>query len=463
MKNTNTNQPLNPEMPQNIEAEISVIGELINNPEKMDEVIETLKPDDFYRNDHQIIYAAMMEYYHEEGEGPDYITLCDLLGQKGQLEEVGGASELTKYIWRVNSYDYKAVSLQASAKLVTGASVQRQNIQTGHKVAMIGYHEADPEKGRNAVESLLYKLTMSHAPQSDFESLEDILGAYMTDVERFCKNRGTIQGVPSGFTDLDRMTEGFQKADLILLAGRPSMGKTALGMGMGYNAARQGKVVAVFSLEMGKKQLGARLLSLRSGIASNLIRGGWLNEKDFEKLIEANDHLGALPIYIDDTSGSPVSSMRSKLRRLKAKLKRPIDLVIVDYLGLMEPEDGENRNQEISGISRGLKGIGREFDVPVLALAQLSRAVEGRQSKVPQLSDLRDSGSLEQDADVVMFVYRDDYYAGFNPDGTSKSLRPKTADILVAKHRNGPVGEITLSFNGALTRFDNLDATAGED
>jgi replicative DNA helicase len=449
------------ELPYNARAEEIVLGTLLGNPYKIEVVVEVLKPTDFYIVRHKILYEIMLNYYHRHGEGADFVVLANLLEKSEDLE----ASDLVRLMGLAD--ELWSVDLMQDTSMILGTSVQRQILFASQQLATIGFTISEPDKSRNAVESLLYNLTMEHAPQSDFEHLGDIIGRCMTNAEKAYDQRGTIQGIPSGFHDLDKMTNGFQRGDLILLAGRPSMGKTALGMGMGYNAAKKNFNVAVFSLEMGKEQLGTRLLSLQSRIPSNLIRGGWLTHEDFDKLVEASDTLNDLPIHIDDTSGSPISSMRSKLRRLKAKTKHAPDLVIVDYLGLMQPENDTpakqaNRVQEVGEISRGLKGIAKEFNVPVLALAQLSRAVESRQSKVPQLSDLRDSGNLEQDADVVMFVYRDDYYAGYDQDGKSKSNREGTADIIVAKHRNGPVGEVALKFTGNLTRFDNLNEETEE-
>lgn len=448
------------DLPHSEDAEAVVLGELIDNPALFDDVSEILKPVDFYVNKHRTIYETLLTVYREQGEAPDASALTMLLKNKGDLDQLHDVDKVVStkdQLWPFN--------LEKKIQEILGTAMQRRVIHGSREMVTIGYHTTDAAQISRKVESLLYQLTMDHAPQSDFESIDDILHRCMNDIEYAYNHRGTITGVPSGFNDIDRMTLGFQRKDLILLAGRPSMGKTALGMGMGYNAAKAGFAVAVFSLEMGKEQLGARLLSRDSGIASNRIRGGWLEQDDFEKLVESQNRIGEMCIHIDDTSGSPVSSMRSKLRRLKAKIGRRVDLVIVDYLGLMESEDDtpakrENRNQEIAEISRGLKGLAREFDVPVLALAQLSRAVESRQSKIPQLSDLRDSGSLEQDADIVMFVYRDDYYAGFDEYGKSKSERPGTADIIIAKQRNGPVGEVLLKFIGSQTRFENLEAEA---
>lgn len=436
------------QLPNNVRAEEIVLGTLLTQPEKLEEVIDVLRPSDFYAVRHKILYEIMVDYYRHHGEYADFLVLSQLLESSVDLEP----SDIARLIHLAN--ELWSLDLAQDARLILGPSIQRQIIFASQQLVGIGYDITDPGKARAAVEKMLYDLSTATAPAGGFDSLADILHECMNDLETACNMRGQLLGVPSGFLDLDLMTNGFQRTDLIIAAGRPGFGKSSLGMGIGYNAAKRGKVVAVFSLEMGKKQLGNRLLSHVSRISANRLRAGWVDKDELEKVVQAQDELSELPIYIDDTAGTPISSIRSKLRRLRAKIHRNIDLVVVDYLQLMEDEDDspakrENRNQEISKISRGLKLIAKEFNVPVLALAQLSRAVESRQNKIPQLSDLRESGSLEQDADIVLFIYRDEMY---NP----KSERKNTADIIVAKHRNGPVGVVNLAFNSALTRFDNL-------
>ena len=436
------------DMPHNEQAEAIVLGTLINFPKKIEEVIDSLQPGDFYTIRHRILYEVMLDYYRKHGKAADFLVLSDLLEGNEDLHP----SDLVELMYLKN--EIWSADLQQDVRLITGPSVQRQTIFASHKLANAGYSITDPDKLRESAETILYGLSMSRPDTSDFESIEDVLSGCMDDIEMACKNRGKMLGIPTRFTDLDLMTNGLQRTDLILLAARPGFGKTSLGLGIGYNAAKAGYAVAVFSLEMGKKQLGTRLLSLVSRIPSTRLRAGWLDDDEMKTVVESSDAISELSLHIDDTAGSPISSIRSKLRRLRAKIHRPVDLVIVDYLQLMEDEDDssakrENRNQEISKISRGLKALAREFNVPVLALAQLSRAVEARANKRPQLSDLRDSGSLEQDADIVMFIYREDVY---NPD----SDRHGMADVIIAKHRNGPVGEVTLKFNPSLTRFDNI-------
>lgn len=440
-------RPVDRDMPNSVPVEQIVLGTLIAWPQRIEEVMAVLKPQDFYRDRHRKLYELMVDHYRRHGEGADFMTLAETLYGDKDL----GADDLVELQYL--SHEIPSFNLAQDLRLIAGTSAQRQHIAAGGQLAAIGYEIADADKARAKAEKILYDLVSAHSTESDFSSLDDVLADCMTDIENACKNRGKLLGVPTGFTDLDLMYNGLQRTDLILLAARPGFGKTSLGMGIAYNAARKGKTVAVFSLEMGKKQLGTRLLSLRARIASNRLRAGWLDEDEQQKVVDASDYLGTLPIYIDDTAGAPISSIASKLRRLSARIHRRVDLVVVDYLQLMEddnesPSQRDNRNQELSRISRGLKLIAKQFDVPVLALAQLSRAVETRQNKIPLLSDLRDSGSLEQDADIVMFIYREEIY---NPQTDRKGL----ADVVVAKHRNGPVGTVTLAFDASLTRFDN--------
>lgn len=440
------------EIPHNAHAEGVVLGTLINFPEQIEKVADMLQPDDFYTIRHKVLYEIMLSVYRKHGKGADFLVLAHLLEGREDLDsaDLVELMGLRDELW--------SVDLAADARLILGASTQRQIIFAAQKLAGVGYRISDPDEARAACEKLLYDLSMGQASTSDFSSMEEVLVDCVADIETAWQHRGEMLGIPTGFTDLDLMTNGLQRSDLIVLAGRPGFGKTSLGMGIGYNAAKRGCSVAVFSLEMGKKQLGNRMISLVSRIPTNRLRAGWLEDDDWQKVVDAQDHLSELCLYIDDTVGTPIASIRSKLRRLAARLGRPIDLVIVDYLQLMDDDDlsegkRANRNEEIARISRGLKGIAREFNLPVLALAQINRQVEGRSNKIPQLSDIRDSGAVEQDADIVMFVYRDEAY-------DPQSERKGVTDVIVAKHRNGPTGTVTLAYNGALTRFDNLEAVS---
>lgn len=437
---------LESKLPSNENAESMVLGTLINFPGKLDEVVDQLSPDDFYFAANKAVYEAMLAYLREHGEAPDILSLYNWLVEQERSEDADNVMRV-----KILADEPWSTNLKQDLALVLGPAQQRRTIHAAGQLAAMGYETTNPEKLRNQVEKVLYDLTMTHAPASDFQPIESVLERCVKRVERASQNRGKLTGITTGFHDLDLMTGGWQQSDLILLAARPSVGKTSLAMGMAYRAARAGHAVAVFSLEMAAEQLGMRLLSLVARVPSNRLRSGWLEEDEWNRVVEAQDHLSELCLHIDDTSGSPVSSIRSKLRRLKAKIHRPIDLVIVDYIGLMDSdEETDNRVQEIDRISRGLKAIARDFDTPVIALSQLSRKVEERQSKVPQLSDLRDSGGLEQNADLALFIYRDELY-------NDKSERKGQADVIVAKQRNGPVGEVTLAWNGALTRFDNLE------
>lgn len=443
------------EMPNSKQAEQIVLGTLLSFPHRLEEVIGILRPSDFYVVRHRALYETMLAYYHKHGRPADYLTLSEMLFGNKDI----GAADLVDL--RYLSDEIWSVDLLQDVRLIIGTHIQRRHIEAAGKLATIGQTVADPDEARTAVEKLLYELGQDRPEQSDFRPMSDVMTDCITDIEIACQNRGKLLGIDTGFADLNALTNGLQRSDLIILAARPGFGKTSLGMGIGYNAARKGKTVAVFSLEMGAKQLGMRLIALDSRVSSNRLRAGWIEEDEMQRVVNASDRLAELPIHIDDTMGAPISSITSKLRRLSARLHRSVDLVIVDYLQLMEDEGEsaerrENRNQELSKISRGLKRVAREFNVPVLALAQLSRDVERRQSKIPQLSDLRDSGALEQDADIVMFIYRDEIY---DPQSERKGI----ADVIIAKHRNGPVGTVSLGFNNALTRFEEIASSPAEE
>jgi replicative DNA helicase len=339
-------------------------------------------------------------------------------------------------------------------RIVERTAVLRRLIHAAGQIAAVAYEEADANLALDKAEQLIFAISQRHA-RADFAALRDILSDYMEKLDQLHERRGSIVGVPTGFTDLDRLTGGLQKSDLIILAARPAMGKTSLALSLAHNSAIKHKQsIAIFSLEMSKEQLVQRILSMDAGVDQQRLRTGWIEDEEWERIIYSMGTLSEANIWIEDTAGISTTEMRSKARRLQAE--HGIDMIIVDYLQLMQSNTNgvrnKNREQEISEISRNLKGLARELNIPVLALAQLSRAVESRQSKVPQLSDLRESGSIEQDSDIVMFIYRDDVY---NPDTERKNI----ADIIIAKHRNGPVGEISLYFQASQTRFRDLEAT----
>ncbi|TMC88258.1 MAG: replicative DNA helicase [Chloroflexi bacterium] len=437
-------------LPQNIEAECGVLGSIIIDPEAIVQVAEFLFPDDFYRDAHRTIYEVIIQLY-EQRQPADFITICDELERRNKLEDVGGASYITSLINLVPT----SGNVEYYGRIVERNAILRRLIEAAGQIAAVAYQEEDADIALDKAEQLIFNISQRHA-RSDFALLRDILSAYMNKLDQLHERRGTIVGVPTGFTDLDHLTGGLQKSDLIILAARPAIGKTSLALTMAHNTAiKHQRSVAIFSLEMSKEQLVQRLLSMDAAIDQQRLRTGWIEDDEWERIVYAMGTLSEANIWIDDTAGISTVEMRSKARRLHAE--RNIDLIIVDYLQLMQSMSGsgkrnENRVQEISEISRNLKSLARELNVPVLALAQLSRAVESRQSKVPQLSDLRESGSIEQDSDIVMFIYRDDVY---NPETERKNI----ADIIVAKHRNGPVGTISLYFQASQTRFHDLELT----
>ena len=437
-------------LPQNIEAECGVLGSIIIDPEAIVQVADFLHSDDFYRDAHRTIYDVILQLY-EQREPADFITICDELERRNKLEEVGGASYITSLINQVPT----SGNVEYYGRIVERTSILRRLIHAAGQIAAIAYEEGDADIALDKAEQLIFNISQRHA-RTDFSLLRDILSEYMNKLDQLHERRGTIVGVPTGFTDLDRLTGGLQRSDLIILAARPAIGKTSLALSLAHNSTvKYQHSVAIFSLEMSKEQLVQRLLSMDAGVDQQRLRTGWIEDDEWDRIIYAMGTLSEANIWIDDTPGITTVEMRSKARRLQAE--HGIDLIIVDYLQLMQSVLGsgkrnENRVQEISEVSRNLKALARELNLPVLALAQLSRAVETRQSKVPQLSDLRESGSLEQDADIVMFIYRDDIY---NPESERKNI----ADIIVAKHRNGPVGEVSLYFQASQTRFRDLELT----
>jgi len=434
-------------LPQNVEAECGVLGSIIIDPEAIVQVADFLRAEDFYRDAHRAIFEVIVQLY-EQHEPADFITICDELEQQGKLEEVGGADYITSLVNLVPT----SANVEHYGRIVSRTAILRRLIHAAGQIAAVAYDEGDADVALDKAEQLIFEISQG-TTRSDFSAINDVLTSYLMKLEQLHERRGTIVGVPTGFTDLDRLTGGFQRSDLLILAARPAVGKTSFALSLARNAAvRYQQSVALFSLEMSKEQLVQRFLSMEASIDQQRLRTGWIEDEDWEQIEQAMGRLSQARIYIDDTAGISTMEMRSKARRLASE--QGLDLIIVDYLQLMQSSIGgkrnENRVQEVSEISRNLKGLARELDVPVLALAQLSRTVESRQSKVPQLSDLRESGSIEQDADIVMFIYRDEVY---NPDTERKNI----ADIIVAKHRNGPVGEVSLFFQASQTRFADLE------
>lgn len=434
--------------PQNTEAEASLLGAVLIDPDAIVKIADTISPTDFYDERHQRIYEAVQQLY-ERHSPVDVLTLSDQLKAAGFLDMVGGSAYLTE----LTNFVPTAAHVQQYAEIVAEKALRRRLIKASEEIVGLGFDEAQGLRELIEVaESRLFDVSQKHIKQ-DVTSLETILTESFDRLDELHKDKGRIRGVPTGFKDVDDKLAGFQKSDLIILAARPSMGKTALALNFAHNVALKGELpVLVFSLEMSKEQLVDRMLAMESGVDAWALRTGNLTDADFEKIGQAMGSLSEAQIYIDDSPGITVSDLRTKARR--EAHQHPLGLIIVDYLQLMSGGSkfgGDfNRVQEISEISRGLKGIARELNLPVLALSQLSRSVENRSPQIPQLADLRESGSIEQDADVVAFIYREEYY---NPETDRKNI----TDLLIKKHRNGPTGGVELYFEREKQRFRSLD------
>lgn len=437
--------------PQNLDAEKSLLGAVLIDEETLADISEHVTAKDFYEKRHSIIYDGMMRLY-EKHKPVDLLTLTDELKRKKELDTVGGSAYLTE----LTNYVPTAAHAEAYAELVAQKAVRRRLIKASGEMSELGYNEeSSTEELLEKAEAKLFAVSDQSLKQ-DLVSIESILTESFDRMEELHRNKGSLRGVRTGYRDLDNMTAGLQRSDLIVLAARPAMGKTTLVTNLAYNIATVAKQpVLFFSLEMSKEQLVDRMLADASGVDAWNIRTGNLSDDDFSKLSDAMGEMAEAPIFIDDTPGLSVLEMRTKARR--ATHEQPLGLIIVDYLQLMQGSgrgDG-NRVQEVSEISRGLKLIARELNVPVIALSQLSRSVESRSPQIPQLADLRESGSIEQDADIVMFIYREAYY---NPE----TERENITDLIIAKHRNGPTGKIELYFHPERLRFMSLDRKHGD-
>lgn len=433
--------------PQNIEAEQAVLGAVLLEKEALFTAAEIVVPEDFYRQAHQRLFRVMLDL-SEKGEPVDLVTLTAALTERDLLEEVGGVTYLTDLASAVPT----AANVEYYAHIIEEKAILRKLIQAATHIASTGY-AATGEVTEIIAEAEKRILSISDQRTSDsFIPIKDVLMEAFERIEQLHEHQGQISGIPSGYPDLDRMTSGFQKSDLIIVAARPSVGKTAFALNIAQNvAARSGESVAIFSLEMSATQLVQRMLCAESNIDSHKFRTGMLEDEDWEKLTMAIGTLAEAPIFIDDSAGTTIYDIRGKCRRLKAE--RGIGLVLIDYLQLINtPRGRENRQQEISEISRALKSLARELDCPVIALSQLSRSVEQRQDKRPLLSDLRESGSIEQDADIVAFLYREDYY---DPDTDKQNI----IEIIIGKQRNGPIGKVELVFLKNYNKFLSLDRT----
>ncbi len=429
--------------PQNIEAEEAILGGILLDPEAIGRVMEILSPEAFYIATHRDIYRAALDL-HSRGQPTDLMTITLWLRDHNKLDKVGGQSRLAQLVDRTVS----AANIDQYASLVMDKYTRRILIQTGGEIAQLGYDTTIPlENVLDQSEQKLFGITQVR-PQGGLTATADILIDTFSEIEQ--RSLGVVlPGVPCGFYDLDAMTQGFQRSDLIIAAGRPSMGKTSFVLNMARNiAALQKLPVAIYSLEMSKLQLVYRLLSSEVEMESSRLRTGRIAQNEWEKLGHAISLLSQMPIFIDDTPNISVTEMRSKCRRLQAEQGGALGLILIDYLQLMEG-GSDNRVQELSKITRSLKGLARELNVPIIALSQLSRGVESRTNKRPMMSDLRESGSIEQDADLIMMLYREEYY---EPDTPDRGI----AEVIVTKHRNGPTGTVKLLFEPQFTRFRNL-------
>jgi len=434
--------------PQNQEAEASLLGALLIDTDAIVKIADSVRVEDFYDERHRFIYEAIKKLYDQHSP-VDVLTLSDELKNQGKLQDIGGPSYLTE----LTNFVPTAAHVTQYAEIVATKSLRRRLIKASQDILEFGYNESESLQDLiEQAETRLFEVSQQHVKQ-DIVSMEQILSESFDRLDELHKDKGTIRGVPTGYRDLDAILAGLQRSDLFILAARPSMGKTAMVLNLAHNVAvKAGQPVLIFSLEMSKEQLVDRILAKESGVNAWNLRTGNLTDDDFEKISHAMGPLSEAQILIDDTPGITVSDMRTKARR--EAHQRPLGLIIVDYLQLMSggsrfSGDG-NRVQEISEISRGLKGIARELNVPLIALSQLSRSVESRSPQIPQLSDLRESGSIEQDADVVAFLYREEYY---NPDTERKNIM----DVLIKKHRNGPTGTVELYFDREKQRISSLD------
>lgn len=432
--------------PQNLDAEKSLLGAVLIDEETLADISEHVTAKDFYDKRHGTIYGGMMRLY-EHHKPVDLLTLTEELKRKDELDIIGGSAYLTE----LTNYVPTAAHAEAYAELVAQKAVRRRLIKASTEISEMGFdEETSTQELLEKAEAELFSVSDQSLKQ-DLVSLETILTDSFDRMEELHRNKGALRGVRTGWRDLDNMTAGLQRSDLIILAARPAMGKSTLVANLAYNVATVAKQsVLFFSLEMSKEQVVDRMLADASGVDAWNIRTGNLSDDDFSKLSEAMGEMAEAPIYFDDTPGVSVLEMRTKARRIAHEA--PLGLIIIDYLQLMQGSgrDNGNRVQEVSEISRGLKLIARELNVPVIALSQLSRSVESRSPQIPQLADLRESGSIEQDADIVMFIYREAYY---NPE----TERENITDLIIAKHRNGPTGKIELYFHPERLRFMSLD------
>lgn len=433
--------------PQNMEAEQALLGAVFLEKNALNSAIEILQPDDFYRTNHQRIFEVFL-HLSEADEPVDLVTVTSELQDRRWLDEIGGISYLSDLANAVPT----AANVEYYARIIEEKAILRRLIQAATKIATSGYsNQDDVQEVLHQAEKRILDIR-DRRSAAGFIPIKDVLLQAYERIEKLQASSDEVTGIPSGYKDLDRMLSGFQRSDLIIVAARPSVGKTAFALNISQNvAARADATVAIFSLEMSAMQLVQRMLCAEGNIDANRMRSGFFQDEDWQKLTMAIATLSKSKIYIDDSPGITISEIRAKCRRLK--VDQALDVIMIDYLQLIQGQNRESRQQEISQISRDLKGMARELDCTVVALSQLSRAVEQRQDKRPMLSDLRESGSIEQDADIVAFLYRDDYY-------NEESDKQNVIEIIVAKQRNGPIGKVELAFLKEYNKFVNLSRYA---
>ena len=441
--------------PQNIEAEQSILGAILIENTALYKAIEIIGINDFYKEAHKKIFLSMIEL-NEKNEAIDLVTLTEYLRKRSELDSVGGATYLSLLANTVPT----AANIKYHSKIVYEKALLRNLINTATEIVSYGYENSrDIEELLDYAENAIFSISEKKIKPS-FSAIKDIIKDSFETIERLSEKKERVTGIPTGFYDLDMLTSGFQASDLIIVAGRPSMGKTAFCLCIAQHAGiEKGQPVAIFSLEMAKEQLVIRMLCAEARVDSHKLRSGFLSKSDWPRLTTAAGRLSEAPIFIDDAPGTSVLEMKAKARRLKAE--HGLSLIIVDYLQLMsgrgERRRGgpDTREQEISEISRSLKALAKELSVPVIALSQLNRAVESRHDKRPLLADLRESGAIEQDADVILFIYRDEVYK-------QTEENKGVAEIIIGKQRNGPVGVVKMAFIDKYTRFENLEKTHGD-
>ncbi len=431
---------------------MSVLGGILLENDALNKALELLRPEDFYRESHRKIFSALIDL-SDRGEPADLVTLTSMLQTKGELEEVGGSS----YLGVLVDYVPTAANISYYCRMVKEKSLARHMINVATEIASRGYDGGDIESTLDWAEKSIFEISGMKSSPSYF-STREIMQETFKNIETLYQRKELVTGVPTGFTDLDTMTAGMQPSDLVIIAGRPSMGKTAFILNIVENAgvrATPPVSTLVFSLEMSKEQLVQRMLCSVSRVDASRLRTGHLVDSDWGKLTDGADVLSSAPIYIDDTPAITVLELRAKARRLKAE--KNLGLVVVDYLQLMQGHNSESRQQEISEISRSLKALAKELKIPVIALSQLNRSLENRTDKRPIMADLRESGAIEQDADVIMFIYREAVYCEDckSRDRTCDKDHEKDAEIVIGKQRNGPIGTVHLTFQGQFTRFED--------